>query len=70
MKLLCCHPSGLMYTEIYLRLEPLGVELVAQAALRAGHEVRILDLQVFSHKDYFKVLVQWVFLLSYCPLRG
>jgi magnesium-protoporphyrin IX monomethyl ester (oxidative) cyclase len=68
MKLLCCHPSGLMYTEIYLR--PLGLELVAQAALRAGHEVRILDLQVFSHKDYFKVLVQWVFLLSYCPLRG
>jgi hopanoid C-3 methylase HpnR len=48
-----------MYTEIYLRLEPLGVELVAQAALRAGHEVRILDLQVFSHKDYFKALDQW-----------
>ena len=48
-----------MYTEIYLRLEPLGVELVAQAARRAGHDVRILDLQVFSHKDYFKVLDQW-----------
>lgn len=59
MKLLCCHPSGLMYTEIYLRLEPLGVELVAQAARRAGHEVRILDLQVFSHKDYFKALDEW-----------
>jgi hopanoid C-3 methylase HpnR len=59
MKILCCHPSGLMYTEIYLRLEPLGVELAAQAALRAGHEVRILDLQVFSHKDYFKALDQW-----------
>ena len=59
MKILCCHPSGLMYTEIYLRLEPLGVELVAQAARRAGHEVRILDLQVFSHRDYFKTLDQW-----------
>jgi hopanoid C-3 methylase HpnR len=59
MKILCCHPSGLMYTEIYLRLEPLGVELVAQAALRAGHEVRIVDLQVFTHKDYFKALDQW-----------
>jgi len=59
MKILCCHPSGLMDTEIYLRLEPLGVELVAQAALRAGHEVRILDLQVFSHEHYFKVLNQW-----------
>ena len=59
MKLLCCHPSGLLYTEIYLRLEPLGVELVAQAARSAGHEVRLLDLQVFSHKDYFKALDQW-----------
>jgi len=58
MKLLCCHPSGLMYTEIYLRLEPLSVELVAQAARKAGHEVRLLDLQVFSHKDYFKTLDQ------------
>jgi len=59
MKILCCHPSGLLYTEIYLRLEPLGVELVAQAARSAGHEVRLLDLQVFSHKDYFKALDQW-----------
>jgi hypothetical protein len=24
MKVLFCHPSGLMYTEIFLRLEPLG----------------------------------------------
>ncbi len=48
-----------MNTEIYLRLEPLGVELVAQAARRAGHEVRILDLQVFSHEHYFRVLNQW-----------
>lgn len=59
MKLLCCHPSGLMYTEIYLRLEPLGLELVAQAARRSGHEVRILDLQVFSQKEYFKLLDRW-----------
>ena len=56
MKVLCCHPSGLMYTEIYLRLEPLGVELVAAAARAAGHDVRILDLQVFTHRDYFKLL--------------
>jgi hopanoid C-3 methylase HpnR len=59
MKVLCCHPSGLMYTEIYLRLEPLGVELVAAAARAAGHEVRILDLQVFSHRDYFRLLADW-----------
>jgi hopanoid C-3 methylase HpnR len=61
-----------MYTEIYLRLEPLGLELVAQAARRAGHEVRILDLQVFSHKDYFKALDQWrpdaiCFGINYLP---
>jgi hypothetical protein len=32
MKLLAVHPSPLMYTRIYLRLEPLGLELVAEAA--------------------------------------
>ena len=26
MKVLLVHPSGLMYTEVYLRLEPLGLE--------------------------------------------
>lgn len=59
MKVLCCHPSGLMYTQIFLRLEPLGVELLAAAARTAGHDVRILDLQVFSHRDYFGVLDEW-----------
>jgi hopanoid C-3 methylase HpnR len=59
MKVLCCHPSGLMYTEIFLRLEPLGLELCAAAARAAGHEVRILDLQVFSHDDYWNLLRQW-----------
>jgi hypothetical protein len=29
-----------MYSKIYLRLEPLGLELVAAAAERAGHSVR------------------------------
>ena len=48
-----------MYTEIYLRLEPLGVELVAAAARAVGHEVRILDLQVFTHEDYFRLLDDW-----------
>jgi hopanoid C-3 methylase len=59
MKVLCCHPSGLLYTEIYLRLEPLGVELMAAAARAAGHDVRILDLQVFTHADYFAALDDW-----------
>ena len=48
-----------MYTKIYLRLEPLGLELVAQAARQAGHEVRLLDLQVETHRDYLKRLDDW-----------
>lgn len=56
MKVLLVHPSCLMYSELYLRLEPLGMERVAEAARSAGHDVRILDLQVFRHEDYFREL--------------
>jgi hopanoid C-3 methylase HpnR len=59
VKVLFVHPSPLMYSEIYLRLEPLGLELVSESARKAGHEVRLLDLQVFRHRDYFKVLAEW-----------
>ena len=52
MKVLLVHPSPLMYSEIYLRLEPLGMERVAEAIRAAGHEVRILDLQIFSQRDF------------------
>ncbi|HEY8367729.1 MAG TPA: hopanoid C-3 methylase HpnR [Thermodesulfobacteriota bacterium] len=52
MRVLLVHPSPLLYSEIYLRLEPLGLERVASALRAAGHDVRILDLQVFSHRDY------------------
>jgi magnesium-protoporphyrin IX monomethyl ester (oxidative) cyclase len=45
-----------MYSKIYLRLEPLGLERVAQAIRSAGHEVRLLDLQIFRHDDYFREL--------------
>jgi hypothetical protein len=38
MKVLAVHPSCLMYSKIYLRLEPLGLELVAAAIRNAGHE--------------------------------
>lgn len=48
-----------MYTEIFLRLEPLGVELVAAACRKAGHEVRLIDLQADSHKTYFKLLKEF-----------
>ena len=38
LKLLCVHPGPLLYSKVFLRLEPLGLELVAAAARRAGHE--------------------------------
>ena len=46
MKILAVHPSSLLYTKIFLRLEPLGIELIAAELRRAGHQVRLLDLQV------------------------
>jgi hopanoid C-3 methylase HpnR len=56
MKALCVHPSGLMYNEIFLRLEPLGVELVAASVRRAGHDVRLIDLQASSRSDLLRLL--------------
>jgi hopanoid C-3 methylase HpnR len=48
-----------MYTRVFLRLEPLGLELVAAAAARDGHDVRLLDLQVETHRDYFRAVETW-----------
>src|SRR5262245_22849643 len=48
-----------MYTEVYLRLEPLGLELVAEACRKAGHEVQILDLQGFRHQHFERMLRRW-----------
>jgi magnesium-protoporphyrin IX monomethyl ester (oxidative) cyclase len=56
MRVLLVHPGPLMYSEIYLRLEPLGLERVASAVRAAGHEVRLLDLQIFKESDYFAEL--------------
>jgi hopanoid C-3 methylase HpnR len=59
MKILAVHPSSLMYTKIFLRLEPLGIELIAAELQRAGHQVRLIDLQVERHEDYFRQLKVW-----------
>jgi hopanoid C-3 methylase HpnR len=59
MRILAVHPSALMYSQVFLCLEPLGLELVAASAERAGHEVRIVDLQVENHSDYFRLLDRW-----------
>jgi hypothetical protein len=36
MRVLLVHPGALMYSEIFLRLEPLGLEQVAAASLADG----------------------------------
>jgi hopanoid C-3 methylase HpnR len=59
MKFLGAHPSALMYTKVFLRLEPLGLELIAETVRRLGHEVRLIDLQVATHKDYGEMLDKW-----------
>src|ERR1044072_7643439 len=59
MKLLFVHPGPLLYTNVFLRLEPLGLELVAETARRAKHAARLLDLQVESQADYHRMLAEW-----------
>jgi hopanoid C-3 methylase len=59
MRFLGVHPGPLMYTKIFLRLEPLGLELVAAAVRRAGHQVRLIDLQAEDHRAYFRTLDRW-----------
>ena len=56
MRVLLVHPSALMYSKVYLRLEPLGMERVASAVRAAGHDVRLVDLQVFSQAEYLREL--------------
>lgn len=59
MKVLGVHPGPLMYTKVFLRLEPLGLELVAAAARAAGHDVQLLDLQVEDHAAYHQRVARW-----------
>ena len=59
MRFLGVHPGPLLYTKVFLRLEPLGLELVAQAARKAGHEVRLIDLQVEDHRAYLRIVERW-----------
>ncbi len=59
MKFLGVHPGPLMYTKVFLRLEPLGLELVAASARAAGHEARLIDLQVEDHAAYHRLVAQY-----------
>jgi hopanoid C-3 methylase len=59
MRVLLVHPSALMYSEIFLRLEPLGLERVATAVLADGHEVRLVDLQVYQRPELERVVAEF-----------
>lgn len=59
MRFLAVHPSPLMYSKVFLRLEPLGLESIAQAARQYGCETRLLDLQVESFLDFERTLADW-----------
>jgi hopanoid C-3 methylase HpnR len=48
-----------MYTRVFLRLEPLGLELVADTVRRLGHETYLIDLQVETHGDFLRLLDKW-----------
>jgi hopanoid C-3 methylase len=56
MRVFCVHPGPLTYSQIFLRLEPIGLELVAAAARQAGHVVQLMDLQVENHRAYFRTI--------------
>ncbi|MGH9107334.1 MAG: cobalamin-dependent protein, partial [Acidimicrobiales bacterium] len=43
-----------MYSKLYLRLEPLGLERVATSLRKAGHTVRMVDLQVYSGPEMWR----------------
>jgi len=59
MRVLLIHPGPLMYSEVFVRLEPLGLELAGAAARRAGHQVRLLDLQTSTHRELNSLLASW-----------
>ena len=59
MRVMLVHPSALMYSEIFLRLEPLGMERVAAAVLADGHDVRMVDLQVYRTGELKRQLAEF-----------
>jgi hopanoid C-3 methylase len=59
MRVLFVHPGPLLYTKVFLQLEPLGMELVAEAARRARHSIRLIDLQIESHDAYHRLVAEW-----------
>lgn len=61
MRVLLVHPSVLMYSELFLRLEPLDLERAAAALRGAGHSVRIVDPQWDAER--FRLVREWALSL-------
>src|ERR1700692_1614298 len=59
MRVLAVHPGPLMYTKIFLRLEPLGLELVAAAARASRPEGRLIGLSVERHAPFLRLVLEW-----------
>src|SRR6201996_9758852 len=59
MRVLLVHPGPLISSKIFLRLEPLGRERVASALIDSGHEVRMVDLQVYKQPELRKVVADF-----------
>lgn len=59
MKVLAVHPSSLRHTKAFQRLEPLGLELVAQSIRQAGHQVQLIDLQAENPRKVHQTLKDW-----------
>ena len=57
MRVLFVHPSALMYSELFLRLDPLGLERVPVAVRVAGHHVAIVDLQTHTVAELDRELI-------------
>src|SRR5258708_26344419 len=59
-KILFVHPSSLgHHSAVFLRLEPLGLELISEACRKSGYSVRLVDLQACSQQDYFRLMEDW-----------
>src|SRR5262249_47312164 len=59
MKIRSALPGPSPYRSFFLGLTPLGLELGAGPPRRAGHSVRLVDLQVESHSDYRRMIAEW-----------
>ena len=59
MKILAVHPSPLMYTKIFLRLEPLGIELIAASARALGMTCASSTSRSSRRRGFLRIVRDW-----------